>query len=172
MYRLKDRWTTRDGVWEANGELYSIDQVHLDRWKDEPIEGRGCATCIFVKLEGGPEDTVHFETNGGYIEEHPVDATRWAHATMYNPGSGYNATRAKGPWTVRAQENSEIVDDIGLPNGWHVAHFVVLEWEEDEPAPGPDPVPEPTPDADTIQVAVKIGEAIYQGVLKKTPPPA
>lgn len=171
MYRLKDRWTTMHGQWEVSDGQWSIDQRHLDQWGNEPIEGKGCANCIFVKLEGGPEDTVHFETTGGYIEEHPVDANRWAHATMYNPGSGYNATRSKGPWFVRAQENSEIVDDIGMPNGEHVSHFVVLEWEDEEPAPGPDPVPEPTPEptpeADTIQVAVKIGEAVYSGVLKK-----
>lgn len=171
MYRLKDRWTTIHGQWHTSDSEWSIDQEHLDRWGNEPIEGKGCANCIFVKLEGGPEDTVHFETTGGYVEEHPVDQHRWAHATMYNPGSGYNPTRGKGPWWVMAQENSEIVDDIGMPGGEHVTHFVVLEWEEEVETPGPDPVPEPKPEPgpipDTIQVAVKMNGAVYIGTLKK-----
>lgn len=167
MYKLEDRWTTRDGKWEVTGEMYGIDQAHLDQWGNERIEGKGCAHCIFVKLEGGPEDTVRFFTDAGYSEEHPIDANRWAHATMYNPGSGYNPTKVKGPWSVMAQDQSEVVDDIGMPAGEHVSHFVVLKWVEEDTAPGPDPVPDPVPTPDSFQVAIKIGDSVYSGLVKK-----
>jgi hypothetical protein len=140
MYRLKDRFTTHHGHWYVDpNDKYGITQEMLNKYGHEQA-GKGDSTGIFVKLEGGPDTEVHFETVGGHKEDWPIDGSRWAHTTMYNPGSGYNPANTEGPWSVRAKNYpSEIVDGIGLPEGEHVSTFVVLEWREGDDGEDEDP---------------------------------
>ena len=170
-YTMTDRWTTQDGEWFVTDKPYSIDQSHLERWGHEPIDGRGCATCCFVKLDGGPGAKVLFKTTAGLEIVKEVDQYRWAHNEMFNPGSGYNPANNIGPWTERAQDApSDIEDDIGLPGGNHVSTFIVMTWQEEDgptpPDPGPNP-PDPTPGPDTIIVMVRVGNDTYAGPLSK-----
>lgn len=161
-YIFEDRWTTQEGEWFVSNRKYSIDQAHVDQWGNEKIEGKGCSICIFVKLDGGPADTVHYYTTGGYSEDHPVDTMRWSHTTMYNPGSGYNPNRTTGPWAVTVEGvPSVVVDDIGLPEGEHVSHYIVLKWSEQEGGVIPPPV------AERIAVTVLVGADTYRGEIPK-----
>jgi len=164
MYKLKDKFTTWDGSWVPDGRKYSITPEMAAKYGNEPIDGKGCATCFFVKLEGGPATEVHYWTTAGYVEDHPVDASRWAHATMYNPGSGYNPTNNVGPWSAVAKDApSDIIDGVGLPAGEHVSTFAVLAWEEGAEIPdngGPD-IPPDTDDEIHILIE-KNGEVIFE----------
>lgn len=131
MYKLRKRWTTRDGSLVADGRPWAITQDILNEFGNVFPSDKGCAICILVRLEGGPAKEVFFETTGGHHETHPIDDKGWAHTTMYNPGSGYNAEHGRGPWSIQADGSpSEIVDNIGLPNGEHVSTWVVLNWVE------------------------------------------
>lgn len=168
QYVVTDRWTTFSGSIEPSDHAYAIDQAHSDKMKRLNIDGAGCQICIFVGIIGGEGDTVHFETVSGYVEEHPVDSKGWAHTSMYNPGSGYDPKKEKGPWWVRVKDHpSDIADDIGLPGGEHVSTWVEFTWKDDITPPPVEPPVEPGPSDSTIQVAVKIGDATYQGTLNK-----
>lgn len=176
MYKLKRRWTTRDGNLVPNGQEYSITTDILREYGNQLPPDKGCATCILVRLEGGPATEVFFETTGGHHETHSIDSLGWAHTTMYNPGSGYNPNvppGTKGPWSVQASgAPSEIVDDIGLPFGWHVSHWVVLKWVEDGTGGGPDPIEPPDSGGEEtmplVQVFVqgKHVQLVVDGVVK------
>lgn len=175
MYKLYKRATSRDGLLEADSRPYGMNQEFLNEFGPE-IADKGCATCIFVKLDGGPANEVMFETTGGYEEPHAVRADRWAQSSMYNPGSGYNPANLKGPWIVSAiGAPSEKVDDIGLPAGEHVTHFVVLRWEEGAEIPeeeddeGPDPVDPPGESlADyPIEIGFSVDGKSYEGWVRQ-----
>lgn len=172
LYVIKRQFTTEDGELYPSDKQWSINKEDAEWLSHEQVEGDGCATCFFVKLEGGPGDTVHYVTTAGLVEDHPVDRFRWAHISMFNPGSGYNPTNNIGPWTAMAKDApSEAVSGVGLPSGHHVTTFAQLVWEEAaEPTP-PDPGPTP-PDPgqsppDSIAVAMKVGNTTYQGTLQK-----
>ena len=176
MYRVKDVFTTRDGNMDPNGDPreYGISKEMMEKYGHE-IEDKGCATCIFVKLEGGVSDTVFFFTNGGHSEEHKVRQDRWAQTNMYNPGSGYNPDNKEGPWSVHAKDAaSDIYGGIGLPYGWHVSTFVVLEWEEGadggngETGEGPEEPEEPEGlDKYPIYITFDIMGESYEGYVRK-----
>ena len=172
-YAVTDEWTTRDGHLYPTGEMYSIDDEHAKRMEQEQIDGGGCATCFFVKLEGGDAKTVRFYTTAGYTEEHDVDTKGWAHISMYNPGSGYNPNNNVGPWSALAKDaSSDVIDGVGLPFGWHVSTFKVLTWHEDQEGGGSDGGNEggggnsgdlPA----TITSVVQVGDVVYRGELTR-----
>lgn len=171
MYKVVDVFTARDGNLDPNGDprQYGITKAMMDKYGDE-LQGKGCATCIFVKLEGGTSDTVYGVTTDGYAEEPKVAQDRWAHINMYNPGSGYNPDNNKGPWSVRSKfGNSEVVTGIGLPYGWHVTTYVVFKWEDGAlPGPDPEPEPEPTPDPEyPLYITFQFGGEMYEGYVRK-----
>jgi hypothetical protein len=168
MYKVKDQFTTRDGSWTPNGELYSITPEMAARYGAD-ANSLGGATNIYVKLEGGPGGEVRFFTNGGLVEKHPPQSNGWAHTTMFNPGSGYNPNNNVGPWSVMADEApSEIVSGIGLPFGWHISTFVVFQWDDDEEngeTPGPVDPTDPAPE--NLWVTVTVGPHTYEGYIKR-----
>lgn len=171
MYRIKDRFTTHHGHWYVDdNDKYGIKQEYFEKYSGERA-GKGDSTGIFVKLESGLATKVHFETVGGHVEVHEVDKERWAHTTMYNPGSGYDPTNTTGPWFVRAEGfPSEIADGIGLPEGEHVSTFVVFEWVEDdiEEGEGPDIPEEPEgPDKYPLYITFVVGDQEYEGYVRR-----
>lgn len=157
MYKLRARFTTLDGSLDPNGQPYSITAEALQRFRSILPEGVGCATCIFVRLEGGPSREVFFETTGGHHETHELKPDGWAHTSMANPGSGYNPNSNRGPWSVQAVgAPSTTVDDIGLPFGHHVTHFIILTWDEsgEDMDEGPEPAEPPAGQPPHIQVYI------------------
>lgn len=162
MYKLRKRFTTRDGIVHTpDPRPWGITQEVINEFGPIMPPDKGCATCIFVRLEGGIATDVFFETTGQHHETHPIDALKWAHSNMYNPGSGYNADTGRGPWSVQAVGvPSEIVDNIGLPNGEHVSTWIVMTWFEDsqtdpgEGSSGPEPVEPPPGYVPHIQIAI------------------
>lgn len=175
MYKVVDMFTTRDGSWTPNGELYSITPEMASKYGADAKE-LGGATQIFVKLIGGPGSQIRFFTVAGFVETHPAKENGWANCSMANPGSGYNPNNNTGPWSVMADtQPSEIVSGIGLPFGWHVSTFIVYEWVEDgdpDTGEGPTEPTEPTDPAEpeapnNIWVVVSSGKFRYQGYLEK-----
>lgn len=157
MYKLKDRFTTHHGHLIPGETEWSITPEMLAKYGPVMPDGKGCATCIFVRLEGGPSKEVFFETTGGHHETHPIDAQGWAHTTMANPGSGYNPNNNVGPWSVQAAgAPSQTVDGIGLPLGEHVTTWVVFLWDPhgEDIDEGPDPIEPPVGQPHHIQVYV------------------
>lgn len=167
MYKLRKRFTTRDGVVDRpDPRPWGITQEVVDEFRPIMPPDKGCATCIFVRLEGGVAKDVFYETTGGHHETHPIDALGWSHSSMYNPGSGYNWDTGRGPWSVQAVGvPSETVDNIGLPNGEHVSTWVVLTWMDEEEGEGsgegPEPVEPPPGYVPHIQIAID-GELVYE----------
>lgn len=168
MYKLRKRFTTRDGVVHApDPRPYGITQADINEFGPVMPPDKGCATCIFVRLEGGIAQNVFFETVAGLHLTRPIDNLGWAHTTMFGPGSCYKPEEGeKGPWTVQAEGvPSEIVDNIGLPECHHISTWVVLTWFDDDGTDpgdgGPDPVEPPPGYVPHIQVAVD-GELVYE----------
>lgn len=177
MYRFREMFTSRDGNLDPNGDPreYGISKEMMDKYGDELTgvgisEPKGCATCIYIKLEGGLAEKVFAFTTAGHTETPALEPDRWAHITMANPGSGYNPENNVGPWSVHADKfPSEVVGGIGLPKGWHVTTFVVFEWVEGE-LPPVDPE-EPTPpeglDKYPIYVTFSFGVKNYEGYVRE-----
>jgi hypothetical protein len=139
MYRVKHVFTARDGNLDPNGDPreYGITKEMMDIYGPELTgqapgsQPKGCAICCYVKLEGGLADKVYAFTTAGHVETPAVEQDRWAHITMYNPGSGYDPDVRDGPWSFHAKDYpSEVVRGVGLPRGWHVTTYIVLVWEE------------------------------------------
>jgi hypothetical protein len=186
MYKLKDQFTTIHGHWYVENEKYGIKQEMLDKYEKENIPGKGSAIGFFVKLEGGPAKEVHFETTAGHIEDKPIDSTRWANITMYNPGSGYDPTVQDGPWFAHAKDApSEVIDGVGLPEGHHVSTFSILEWveggenddgeddddQDPDPGDGPDIPDKPDEEEGVMAITIMLGRednrTVYKGVVVK-----
>lgn len=171
QYHETDRWTTQDGEIYPSDKPYAIDQEHAKRMVQEQIEGAGCATCFFVKLEGGPDKEVHYFTTAGLTIDKPVDSKGWAHNEMYGPDSSYNPKNNVGPWSAIAKEGtSDIIDGVGLPLNNHMATFAVLTWQENGESGGDSGPTEPPTDPTlpaTITSVVRVGDAVYSGTLTK-----
>ena len=181
MYRFVEMFTSRDGNLDPNGDPreYGISKEMMDKYGNELTgvgisEPKGCATCIYIKLDGGPAVKAFAVTTAGHTEEPELAPDRWAHVVMANPGSGYNPENNVGPWTVHAFEfPSELVSGIGLPRGWHVTTFVVFVWVEIEDpdegtGEGPE-VPEPPEGLDKypIYVTFSLGTKDYEGYVRE-----
>jgi hypothetical protein len=123
MLRVVDRFTTRDGSWEPNNLPFSITQVAAEKYKGIP--GAGAAHHIFVKL---PKDAqvVEFNTLDGRngITGHVRDGMWVSHPIFqgYNPDKG-----EEGAWHVWVDGERVTQEGIGLPYGWHVSTFLVVE---------------------------------------------
>lgn len=163
MYKLRKRFTTVDGiVHKPDPRPYGITQADIDEFGPIMPPDKGCASCIFVRLEGGIAKDVFFETTGGHHETHPIDGWGWAHSNMYGPGSCYDPEAGQvGPWSVQAVGvPSEIVDGIGLPQCHHVSTWAVLTWFDDDGGTGdgdggPEPVDPPVDHVPTVQVTTQ-----------------
>lgn len=181
MYRFREMFTSRDGNLDPNGDPreYGITKEMMDKYGAELTgvgvsEPKGCAVCIYIKLEGGPATKAFAFTTAGHTENPPLEADRWAHITMHGSGSSYDPANNVGPWSVHAHEYpSEVVGGIGLPHGWHITTFVVFEWVEDgDPdegtGEGPE-VPEPPEGLDKypIYVTMTFGTKSYEGYVRE-----
>jgi hypothetical protein len=123
MLKVIDRFTTRDGSWEPNGLPFSITKV-ATKYAGQ-IPGAGAAHHIFVHP---PKDAgvVEFDTEDGMNNTRYAApfAGGWVSFPMfqaYNPDNG-----ERGAWLVRV-DGEKVADGLGLPYGWHVSTFLVVE---------------------------------------------
>jgi hypothetical protein len=124
MLKVVDRFTTRDGSWEPNNLPFSITQVAAEKYKG--IQGAGAAHHIFV-LPKVDSAVVEFNTlDGKNKTEHFTDKnTIWVHHPIFEP---YNPDKGEeGAWHVWVDGERVTQEGIGLPYGWHVSTFLVVE---------------------------------------------
>lgn len=133
--RLLDSFTTRDGSWQPNGQLYSITAEAVSKYDDCPF--KGAATHIIVKAPSGTRITCQTSDQKN-ATNFVVGEPNWINFPLFH-SSAYNPDRGeRGPWEVWAN-GALIVDGIGLPYGWHVSTFLIM----DEATTGTMPVPPP-----------------------------
>lgn len=150
--RLVDSFTTRDGSWEPNGQPYSIPPIAVTRYGNDDIPGKGSANHIMVRTTPGAEVYVN-TTDGLNPVVYIADASGWvnhpmAHSSAYVPARG-----EQGPWLVWVN-GMEIARGVGLPDGLHVATWLITA--ESEP-PSLPPGPQPQEPTDLYLPSVKVG---------------
>jgi hypothetical protein len=123
MLKVTDRFTTRDGSWEPNNLPFSITPIAAEKYKG--IQGAGAAHHIFVRAPSDAE-LIEFNTLDGSNDTHYVvhDSTWASHPIFqaYNPDRG-----EEGAWHVWIDGERVTEEGIGLPYGWHVSTFLVVE---------------------------------------------
>lgn len=128
MLKVTDRFTTRDGEWFVSGKPNGITKEELEKYGGEDIPGKGAAHHIFVRV---PADAfvVEFNTADGknpaiYHKPGPLAGVAWINHPIFQ---GYNPDAGEvGPWLVRI-DGEKVAEGIGLPYGWHVSTFLVVE---------------------------------------------
>lgn len=131
--RLIDRFTTRDGSWEPNGLMYSIAPEAAQQYRAQDIPGAGAANHLFVRAAPGSIVRVN-TSDGGNVTNYYVPDSGWVNHPLFH-SSAYVPSRGEtGPWVVSVNR-VEIARGIGLPDGLHVATFLVT----DDGAPQPQP---------------------------------
>lgn len=157
MYKLTERFTSRDGVMKPDPREYGMTQHGLDVVGAEK-DDLGGATQIFTRIDGGPgKNTRYFTRNNAlnFVRE-PKPESGWCVWDMTHDNAGYNPDEGQVGWwnaAVDGQE-SDVADDIGLPHSWHVSTFLVFTWAEGDGNSGPE-VPTP-PDLPTGKRATLI----------------
>lgn len=126
MLKVIDRFTTLDGSWEPNNKPFSITPI-ATKYAGQ-IPGAGAAHHIFVRAPKGSL-VVEFNTEDGLNPSGPLspDASGWVNFPIfqaYNPDKG-----EAGPWHVwiDGERVTKPSEGMGLPYGWHVSTFLVVE---------------------------------------------
>jgi hypothetical protein len=133
MLKVVDSWTTQDGEWFASSKPYSIDVEHVGKYVGIP--GAGAAHHAMIKSP--PSSLVEFFVPGGLKESRIADGSGWVNFPMFGESSYNPDVGEVGPWIVRVDGQS-VAEGIGLPYGFHVSTFLVVEDVKPEV-----PVPEP-----------------------------
>ncbi len=124
MLKVVDRFTTRDGHWEPDGKPFSITQIAAEKYSNIP--GRGAAHHIFVRVPKGLH-SLEFNTENGmnqWTTNLMLDEPTWYNYPIFQ---GYNPDKGEsGAWLVRI-DGEKVAEGIGLPYGWHVSTFLVVE---------------------------------------------
>lgn len=169
MYKITDRWTTRDGSWEPSNKEYSITKEMADKYGNN-FPQKGGATHLFARIEGGPSQKIRFSTRDSNINvSRYLEQSGWANIPIEH-GSAYNPDRGEsGWWNMRVEDAAgEIAEGFGLPYSWHVSNFVVFKWQEgdveepDEPVDDGPEVPPTDPDKHVIATIYLYSDGTYE----------
>lgn len=157
MYKLSKRFTSLHGKLEpdnreVHGYRFGMTQEGADEIGDAK-QHLGGATHIFVKINGGPSNSVRFFTRDNihsFVRSEKPESG-WAEYGIEH-GSGYRPDRGEiGWWKVEVDgAPSEVVEDIGLPFSEHISTFLVFDWVEDGEQPEPEEPEEPGDDGPEI----------------------
>lgn len=155
MMQLIDRWQTQDGQWTVDiSRPHGIDLLHSQRYRPEDIPGAGAANHIMVKAK--PGDVVHVNTTDGKNPSpYTVDSSGWANHPMAHSSSYVPSRGEQGPWIVWVN-GVEIARGIGLPDGAHVATWLITSDAATPPALPP--IPQPSEPTDLYLPAIKAGQ--------------
>lgn len=140
-YKLTERFTSRDGVMEPDPRQYGMTQHGLDVVGNKRNE-LGGATMIFTRIDGGPSRITHYFTrdhNLNFLRE-PKPESGWSVWELNHGNASYVPDRGEVGWWNATVEgaDSEVADNIGLPNSWHVTTFLVFTWVDEEMPGGGD----------------------------------
>lgn len=125
MLKIIDRFTTRDGSWEPNDKAFSITPIAAAKYANVP--GKGAAHHVFVHVPQGT-GVVEFNTlNRKNKKEYYSFQDGWVNHPIWE---AYVPERdGQGAWHVWV-DGERITRDgegIGLPYGWHVSTFLVVD---------------------------------------------
>jgi len=133
-YQLTDRFTSRDGRMEPDPRLYGMTQHGLDV-VGAARDQLGGATQVYVRIDGGPGSQARYFTRDNNLSfaRSPKPESGWAVYDL-GPSASYVPDRGEVGWWNATVDgvDSEVADDIGLPNKWHVSTFLVFTWVEGE----------------------------------------
>jgi hypothetical protein len=149
MLKVVDQFTTRDGEWYPSNKPYSITKEAAEKYAHLAT---GAAHHIFVVPPMGSK-TVEFNTLDG---RNPIkmDAAGQDGNPYRLVGTpifqAYDPVKGDGMWHVwvDGQRVTKDGEGIGLPHGWHVSTFLVVE---DVPVPSEPPT---IPGRDRVQVYI------------------
>lgn len=145
MLKVIDRFTTKNGSWEPNSEPFSITAIAAAKYGDYP--GKGGANHIHVKAPIGLDVQFDTEDRKNYVF-YKVPESGWINHPMAHSSSYVPARGERGPWIVWVN-GTEVARGIGLPDGLHVATFLIVkDVEGDNGAPV-------TPDNQWIEIVAR-----------------
>lgn len=123
MLKVVDSFTTRDGEWYPSGKQYSITQEYAAKYGSAQT---GAAHHVWVHVPKGT-GVVEFNTadmqNPAKAE---INANGWANFPLFDNATYYPDKGERGPWILWV-DGERVMDGLGLPNGWHVSTFLVIE---------------------------------------------
>lgn len=121
--QVVDRFTTRDGLWEVDPRPYGITKEMLDKYGGLDIPGKGGAAHIFVNA---PANSMvkFYTTDGNNINTKIVDDSGWCNFNLWASSAYWGEN--KGPWIVNVS-GVEVAEGLGLPEGYHVSTFLIVE---------------------------------------------
>lgn len=122
--KVIDRFTTRDGIWDAEGRRYGITVEALVKYGHWDIPGKGGASHIFVHYKPGSQ--VHFRTEGNnsVIADRTTDNSGWCNLPLFESSAFWGDDN--GPWIVEIN-GIEVARGLGLPEGYHVSTFLIVD---------------------------------------------
>ena len=151
VYRLKDLFTTCEGLWDPSNEMGSLPQWARDEYLRSPsapdyFDDAGGAQHLFARvldLEGKPVKTSDliigwsdgFQLLGQpnfaqYITMTmtPKERSGWGNQPIWN--KFYPDEGQRGAWCWCPRGASDVVCGGGLPNGHHISTFAVWQAEK------------------------------------------
>jgi len=136
MLKIVERFTTRDGEWVPSDKKYSISHEFISRYWAE-VEAKGAASHLFVRADGGR--AVRFYTKDGKNDLPPIYPPiggGWVNFPMWKTSAYWPPN--EGPWCVSV-DGVEVATGLGLPEGFHVSTFLVVEDVSEQPIDGSGP---------------------------------
>jgi hypothetical protein len=122
MLRVTDKFHTQDGEWFVSGKPYSITKEAIEKYGGEDIEGEGAAHHIFVRVPL-TASVLEFNTEDGKNPNIYYTPATWTNFAIFQ---AYDPNIEQGAWLVRI-DGEKVAEGIGLPHGWHVSTFLVVE---------------------------------------------
>lgn len=180
-YKLTERFTSRDGKMEVDPRQYGMTQHGLDVIGAVKNE-LGGATQVYVRVDGGPtKDVTYFTRNNKYnFTRSPKPESGWSVYELTHDNASYIPDRGEVGWWNACVEcpptdTTEVADNIGLPNSWHVSTFLVFTYQNsDEGTPpdgGPEVPPEPPTEDRILAITITLSSngvsQTYKGVVSK-----
>ena len=149
--KVVDRFTTQDGEWYVSNKPYSITAKAINKYGSQASQ-LGGASHIYVRYK--PLVPVVFHTkdnNPENIKAVDCDGSGWANFPMWK-SAAYWGNEGDGPWNV-VINRQVVAEGLGLPEGFHVSTFLIVD-DVDDSGSQPD-TPVPPSDRQVIQVVIK-----------------
>lgn len=168
MYKLTHRFTSQDGRLAPDSREYGISQEEINLLGDAKPH-LGGATHIFVKINGGTSNQARFFTrdNGLTFVRSEKPESGWAEyemakASTYKPHLG-----ERGWWNATVEgAPSQVAEDIGLPDSWHVSTFLIFDWVEDGTVDPEEPVEPEEPGNKILKLEFSISAPGYAAAVQ------
>lgn len=150
--KVIDRFTTRDGKWEVDDRPFGLTKEAFDKYISWNIPGKGGAAHLFVYAPVSSE--IRFYTSDGKnLEYRYITGQGWCDFPMFDSSAFWG--KDNGPWSVSVND-VEVARGLGLPEGYHVSTFLIVD-DVDE---GSQPTPTPTPGGTVSHIQVIVDDVM------------